>query len=411
MIDVKLPDLYPKQREAIYDPRRFVVIEASTKAGKTAGCIHWQLNHVLNDTVGGEHWWVAPVSSQARIAFKRVKRMLNRAGMRDHFTTNKTERSLAFHKNGAVWRFKTAEKPDNLFGEDVQTAVLDEASRMREESWRAVRSTLTATKGLIRFIGNVKGRGNWFYRLARKAESGAEHYAYYKLTAWDAVEGGILDREEVEQAKRDLPEHVFRELYLAEPADDGGNPFGLDDIDECIAPMSDAPPTVWGWDLAKSQDWTVGVALDADGAVCAFERFQRPWESTIDAIRRATGTTRALVDSTGVGDPVVETLQRSSRNYEGFKFTANSKQQLMEGLAMAIQRREIRFPEGQIVNELEVFEYEYRRTGVRYSAPQGLHDDCVCALALACKMRRDRTPRKKRVTKTVTFAAPNNPFS
>jgi hypothetical protein len=36
-----------------------------------------------------------------------------------------------------------------------------------------------------------------------------------------------------------------------------------------------------------------------------------------------------------------------------------------------------------IVAELEEFGYEYTRTGVRYSAPEGLHDDTVCALALA----------------------------
>jgi len=32
---------------------------------------------------------------------------------------------------------------------------------------------------------------------------------------------------------------------------------------------------------------------------------------------------------------------------------------------------------------LEAFEYAATRTGVRYGAPQGLHDDAVCALALA----------------------------
>ena len=70
--------------------------------------------------------------------------------------------------------------------------------------------------------------------------------------------------------------------------------------------------------------------------------------------------------------------------FEGLKFTQSSKQQLMEGLAVAIQRREIHFPhEGPLIRELEMFEYEYTRTGVRYSAPEGAHDDCVVALALA----------------------------
>ena len=59
----------------------------------------------------------------------------------------------------------------------------------------------------------------------------------------------------------------------------------------------------------------------------------------------------------------------------------------MEGLAVAIQGKEIGFPDGVIVSELEAFEYEYTRNGVKYSAPAGMHDDTVCALALAnnCK--------------------------
>jgi len=75
-------------------------------------------------------------------------------------------------------------------------------------------------------------------------------------------------------------------------------------------------------------------------------------------------------------------------NVEGFKFTSQSKQQIMEGLAVAIQQRAVTYPDGVIVHELESYEYEYTRTGVRYSAPQGLHDDAVCALALAVSLAR-----------------------
>jgi hypothetical protein len=55
----------------------------------------------------------------------------------------------------------------------------------------------------------------------------------------------------------------------------------------------------------------------------------------------------------------------------------------MEGLAIAIQSRRVRYPAGQIKTELDDFEYVYTRTGVRYSAPEGAFDDAVCALALA----------------------------
>jgi hypothetical protein len=379
VVPYERPALYAKQTDFLFTPARYSLTEASTKSGKTVGCIAWLAEQAaVNGGEGKNYWWVAPIFPVAKIAFRRMQRAIPR-GL---FTTNETELTVTLANGSVIW-FKGADKPDSLYGEDVYAAVIDEASRMKDEAWHAVRSTLTATRGPVRIIGNVKGRRNWFYTLARKAQAGAPDMAYFKLTAYDAVEGGVLALAEVEDAKAVLPEQVFRELYLAEPSDDGGNPFGQDAIRACIAPQSDAQPAAWGWDLAKSQDYTVGIALDKRGAVCRFHRWQKPWEDTIREIRLLTGTVPALVDSTGVGDPVLESLQKDRPNFEGYKFTQPSKQQLMEGLAVAIQARHITYPEGAIVNELEAFEYEYTRTGVRYSAPEGLHDDCVMALALA----------------------------
>ena len=91
------------------------------------------------------------------------------------------------------------------------------------------------------------------------------------------------------------------------------------------------------------------------------------------------------MDSTGLGDPVVEQLQELMPQVEGFKFSASSKQQLMEGLAQAISRQDIGYPDNWLRTELDIFEYEHTRTGVRYTAPTGSHDDGVCALALAVR--------------------------
>lgn len=385
-VRIELGRLYPAQHEAVYHPARYVAIEASTKAGKTHGCLTWQLWRVLSDP--GIHWWVAPVYAQAKIAYHRAAKMIPRELRR----LNQTELSITL-LNGSIWTFKSGEKPDNLYGDDVRSAVIDEASRMREASWIAVRSTLTATKGPIRLIGNVRGRKNWHYALARAAASGARDMHYVKLTAWDAVAGGVLDREEVEDAQRVLPEHVFRELYLAEPTDDGTNPFGLDAIEACILarPPRDTAD-VWGWDLAKKQDWTVGIGLTDAGHVARLERWQkRPWPWTKTKIAEHTGDLYALIDSTGVGDPVVEDLQTlHNMHAEGLVFTSRSKQQLMEELASAIQAGEVRFEEGVLADELREMEYAYTRTGAIYAAPEGQHDDCVMALALANHARRNR---------------------
>ena len=198
-----------------------------------------------------------------------------------------------------------------------------------------------------------------------------------------ASAAGVIDAEEIEQAKSMLPDNVFKELYLAEPSDDGGNPFGQNAILDCVAPQSNNSAVIFGVDLAKSVDYTVAVGLDIDGRVSEFERFQAPWEETCRRLASRIGFTSALVDSTGVGDPIVERLQRDLPNVSGFHFSSSSKQKLMEGLALAIQTQSVHYPDGPIVSELDAFSYEYTRTGVRYSAPSGLHDDCVMALALA----------------------------
>jgi phage FluMu gp28-like protein len=373
------PALAGYQVDALFTNSRYGIVEASTKAGKTAACLVWIIEQALQGKSGQDFYWVAPVYGQAKIAFRRLK-----AGLpRESYTANESDLTLTLI-NGARIVCKSAEKPDNLYGEDVFAAVFDEASRAREESWHALRSTLTATRGKVRIIGNVKGRKNWAYKLARKAESGEPGMSYQKITAYDAIDAGILSEDEIEDARRQLPENVFRELYLAEPSDDEGNPFGIVAIRDCVRPLSTNAPVAFGVDLAKSVDWTCIIGLDKNKQVCVFERFQKSWNDTIETVRRVCGTTKALVDSTGVGDAVLESLQKDGRrNFEGFHFSSTSKQQLMEGLAVAIQKKEIGFPEGVIVNELESFEYEYTRNGVKYSAPQGAHDDTVCALALA----------------------------
>jgi hypothetical protein len=355
----------------------------------------WLFEQALRGKPGFNYWWVAPTYGVAGIAFRRLKAWLRESLLPSHAWRAREDDQSVEIAGRVIW-FKGADKPDALYGEDVFAAVIDEATRCKEDSWPAVRSTLTATRGPIKLIGNVRGRHNWAYKLARKAQSGAENFGYFKLTAWDAVEGGVLDGDEVRDAEATLLPDVFRELYLAEPSDDGGNPFGAVAIAAAeMKSLASGPVMFWGVDLAKSVDFTAICGLNADGETCVLERWRSDWDQTRRRLLKIMADDKpAEIDSTGVGDPIVEDLSRKRENTFAFKFTSQTKQQLMEGLAAALQQKTVRFPAGWLRNELDAFEYEYTRTGVRYSAPEGLHDDGVCALALAVHCRATHRPVK-----------------
>lgn len=396
MLTIQLPPVYDYQHRAIFTDARYAVIEGATKAGKTYPCIVWLLAEAgARAGPGRNFWWVAPTHEQAEIAYLRTVRLLRSAGGTDWFEAIDSRKRIILADVGTL-HFRTSEDPDHLYGEDVYGAVMDEYTRQREEAWTALRSTLSATRGRCRFVGNVLGRRGWGWAWARKAEAGAEGMSYAKITCEDAIKAGIMDRREVEQAERDLA-HIpgaFRELYYAEPGADGGNPFDESMIRAAVAPLSPLPPVVFGVDLGRAVDWTVVVGLDQGGSVCVFDRWMRvPWEETVDRIASIVGTTRTLVDRTGLGDPVVDRLSRRCPGVTGYVFTTQSKQDLMQGLALAIHSGAVTFPEGPIAAELRTFEYVSSAGRVRYSAPNGLHDDCVCALALAVHaMTRPRSP-------------------
>lgn len=261
-----------------------------------------------------------------------------------------------------------------------KVAITDEGAFAKDlwETWtQSIRPTLTDLKGNAWHFSTPRGK-NDFFKLFMKGKGGDENWASFHQTTYD---NPYIDPQEIDDARRDLPALAFSQEYLAEFNDNAANPFGIPYIQQCTYPMSTLPAVCYGIDLAKSYDYTVILGLDKNGAVCHFDRFQKDWKQTTQTILDLPNVPMAI-DSTGVGDPIAEEVSRL-KDVQSIKFTAQSKQQLMEGLSMAIQKRSITFPEGIIKDELENFEYEYTRTGVKYTAPKGLHDDCVCALALA----------------------------
>ena len=148
------PKLTSYQKDILDSDERFTITEAATKCGKTFSHIYWLFREAHKGKLGWNYWWVAPVYGQAEIAFNRMKAKV--AG-NAYYKINISKLTITT-PIGTVIQFKSAENPDNLYGEDVYAAVFDEFTRAREEAWHALRSTLTATKAKCKLIGNAKGK-------------------------------------------------------------------------------------------------------------------------------------------------------------------------------------------------------------------------------------------------------------
>jgi hypothetical protein len=365
---IEVPEAHINQDKILESEARFIVVMCGRRFGKSELS---QIKIITEAVQGKQIAYITPTYSLAKVFFNRLIHALP-------FLNNKSDLKLSFPNGGSV-EFFTGERLDNLRGRKFHWVIIDEASFIPnlEQGWlNSIRPTLTDYKGRALFLSTPRGK-NYFYSLFMKG--GEDGWECFKFTTYD---NPYIDSTEIDEAKTQLPSAVFEQEYMANPMENAANPFGSEHIRACIRPMSYNEPVCYGIDLAKSYDFTVIIGLDLNGIVCYYERFQRDWSTTKQTILKLPKKP-IVIDSTGVGDPIFEDLQREGLQIQGLKFTQGSKQQLMVGLQTAIHTQKIGYPDGEIVRELEVFEYQYSATGVKYSAPSGFHDDCVMALALA----------------------------
>jgi hypothetical protein len=386
-IQITLPKLHRGQQTVVNGAKRFNVLECGRRFGKTTLGIDVVVNTALDANPAG---WFSPSYKLLSEVWRDTNKIL--APLNPKISVQEHRIELI---TGGTIEFWSLDQADAGRSRKFKQVVIDEAGLVRNLSsaWQeAIRPTLADLKGGAWFLGTPKGRGD-FHRLFARGESGDVGWASWRLPT---TSNPTIDPQEIEDARRDMPDSAFKQEFLGIPADDGGCPFDLSAIRDCtVNELSTDPAVSYGVDLAKSFDWTWAIGLDDLCRVSFSDRWQSDWGQTRRRLVRILRHTPTSADSTGVGDPIVEDLMKECNGVEGFKFTAQTKQQLMEGLAASIQQREIRFPKGPLVAELESFEYEYYKGGVRYSAPQGMHDDGVCALALALHCYKERTNRAR----------------
>lgn len=370
---IEIPKPHINQRQILECDTRFRVVMCGRRFGKSELA---QIELTMEAIKGNQVAYITPTYLLAKTFFGQLIKTLP-------FPHNKADLNMQFPNNGRV-EFFTGERMDNLRGRKFHLVVVDEAAFQPnlQEGWNnAIRPTLTDYKGRALFLSTPRGK-DFFYSLSMR--SGEPDWQTFKFTTYD---NPYIDPKEIDEARRQLPDAVFRQEYLADPMENAANPFGSQFIRACIKPLTTEKAMYFGIDLAKSHDWTVIIGLDRNGNVAHFDRFQRDWKQTREAIMLLDKNCPVMIDSTGVGDPITEDMQRHFNAMEGFKYTSQTKQQLMELLAQSIQQGKVGYPDGLIREELDVFEYQYTANGVRYNAPSGFHDDCVNALALAVKCK------------------------
>lgn len=394
---IRLPALHKGQHRVRTSPARFKVLCTGRRWGKTllgsALCVETALK-------GGRAWWVAPSYQIARVGWMGAKDIARQLPETIYPATEKFikegEKTISFNSGGEL-RIRSADDPDSLRGVGLDYVVLDEAAFMKESAWtESLRPALSDRLGKALIISTPKGR-NWFYRVYQYALSGDD--SQWAAFQYPTTDNPFIADAEVEIAYSQLPEAVFRQEYLAEFVEDAGLVFR--NVRNCIRPTDVTSPQeghryVAGVDWAQVTDWTVIIVMDAiTKQVVDIDRFnQISWaiqRGRLMGVCAKWGVEAVLAEENSIGSPNIEELQNAGLPVLGFTTTNQSKAEIIQALMLAFEKVEIGIPNDPILlSELESFEATRLPAGSwRYSAPDGMHDDTVIALALAYRQSHD----------------------
>lgn len=386
---------HPGQRDVFASDARFKIIACGRRWGKTDLAAKWLARQALAPDTE-RCWWVGPGYEVVDPGWRAVKDTLPDAVITDRKLSKPYQLDLV---NGTTIGFRTTTSDSNV-GVGLDALVIDEAAQVSKQRWqRDLRPTLSDTLGEMVAISTPRGR-NWFHDWYQRGQSTDQEYA--DVDSWSAptTDNPHVPDSEVADAERELPERIYRQEYRAEFIDDAGGVF--EQVRDRIVADYDyretngTDPYTIGVDFARHEDYTVIVVLDDDQRLVDFKRLR---ETTWPAIQTAIESKyqryggRAFVDATR-DNKIIADLETAGVDVEPVTFSSQKKRDLIENLITAVENEALTIPDiPALITELQLFEYDTTRAGnVRYHAPEGHHDDCVDALALAVDGARGRDP-------------------
>ena len=225
MTDLKV-ELLPWQQKVWSDDKRFQVIAAGRRTGKSRYAA-WKLIIKGLEAKKGQVFYVAPTQGQARdIMWQALLEVGHEVITSSH--VNNLQIKLV---NGAVIALKGADRPETMRGVSLSYLVMDEYADMKPEVWEQIlRPALADQKGSALFIGTPMGR-NHFYDLHQYASiSEDDDWAGYHFTSYD---NPLLDKEEINTAKKSMSAFSFRQEFMASFEAQGGELFKEEHIKFC----------------------------------------------------------------------------------------------------------------------------------------------------------------------------------
>jgi len=407
-------DPHVNQSKILKNLKSMTVIEAGRQFGKSYLMGYICIRELLKPNT--KTWIVAPYSNQTEIIWNYVYPTCSRYP--DTFKIRVDQKRIECKQTGSILECRTAENPVALLGATLTGLIIDEAAELSQEVWeQRLEPTLTVKNGWCIMISTPLTEENWFHQLWLQAKTGdLKDSSAFHFTSYD---NPYQNKDAIDRIRDRIPEFRFQQQYLAIPHSDSGLVFK--DVNRAVV---DAPPInhgverenrfVLGWDPARARDYSVVCVVDrTTGHLVFFDRSSDiEWDTQQERILKISkryGNAKIIMDATGVGDALFNSLQtkairsKSPIYIEPLRISTNRiKVELVENLAVMIQEWEISYPPiPELLHELKSFRYFESDAGnIRYDHPKGEHDDCVMSLAL-CAWEQRNFPFKKGKTTTV----------
>lgn len=394
-IILDIPKAHQAQQLIDDSSARYIVAVCGRRFGKTTSIPRKRIKAILHGAAGA---YFAPTYKMMSEFFRSTKNLL--APIITH--VSKQEHRFEFIGGGSLTMW-SLDNPDSARGQKYAFADIDEAAMIKdlEDAWNAViRPTLTDYRGGAGFWSTPKGI-NFFHKLYTRGTDPA--FTDWVSFQFPTAANPFIDPAEIEAARMELPEDVFRQEYLAEFIQGEGSVFR--NITACMSAPVCSPSDHEGHRLVAGVDWgqvndftVISIVCENCGVEVELDRFNKiDWEfqrAKILAHLDKWNVGFALVEENSIGNPNLEALQKStSRTVKGFLTTASSKPPLIQSLALALEQEELKWLNIPIATaELEAYEATRNEVTnrIQYSAPKGTHDDTVIARALAKEAIEER---------------------